>query len=107
MTRIAKAALKSGLLALAIAAPQAASGQATPANPPVAGGAEFARFLPHLPGEVPWLAALRRSPHRDLAALPEAGTVSALMFVPQRAEGWAPLTSQPAALRSSGGCTRC
>ena len=106
MTRIAKAVLKSGLLALAIAAPQAASGQTTPINPPVAGSADFARFLPRLPGEVPWLAALRRSPHRDFA-LPEAGTVSALMFVPQRVEGWAPLTSQPAALRSPGGCTRC
>jgi hypothetical protein len=94
-------------MALALAAPQAASGQTPPINPPVAGSADFARFLPHLPGEVPWLAALHRSPHRDVAALPQAGTVSALMFVPQRAQGWAPLTSQPAALRFSGGCTRC
>lgn len=66
---------------------------------------ELYKYLPALPADVPWLLADRSAPRTSV--LPEAGSASALMLEPRPAQGWAPLTSQPAALRPLEGCKRC
>ena len=99
MHTIAKAIIALAL-AGAVMAPEAVNGQSIVKARPT-DGSDFHKFLPSLP-VVPWLAADPRTAAKD-TGLPEAGTVSALMFVPKPAEAWAPLTSRPAALRPSGG----
>lgn len=84
----------------AVMAPQAVSGESI-LRIRASDGYDFHRFLPSFP-EVPWLAPDERTPAKDVA-LPEAGSVSALMLVPKPADTWAPLTSRPASLRPSGG----
>jgi hypothetical protein len=88
----------------AVLAPQTVSG-ASILRTRAPEASDFHKYLPALPTDVPWLVADRQAPPRGV--LPEAGSVSALMLVPQPAEGWAPLMSQPAAFRPSAGCRRC
>jgi len=88
------------VLAGAVLAPQSVSG-ASIVRARASGAADFQKYLPALPADVPWLLAERQAPEERV--LPEAGSVRALMLVPQPAEGWAVLTSEPAALRSSAG----
>jgi hypothetical protein len=88
----------------AVLAPQTVSG-ASILRTRASDASDFHKYLPALPTEVPWLLADRPAPARGV--LPEAGSVSALMLVPQPADSWAQLASQPAALRPSTGCRRC
>ena len=67
---------------------------------------DFHKFLPALPADVPWLTP-SPAPSVKSTALPEAGSVSAWMFIPTPAEAWGSLKSQPVALRSAAGCKRC
>ena len=88
------------VLAGAVLAPQTVSA-ASIVRARASDASDFDKYLPVLPADVPWLSAGRQASARG--ALPEAGSVSALMLVPQPAEGWGALTSQPAALRPSAG----
>ena len=97
MTTTAKTLVALGLMG-AVLAPQTAGGESI-LKTRAPDASDFQKFLPSLPADVPWLTTERRTPVEG-SALPEAGSVSAWMLVPQPAEGWAPLTSQPAALRS-------
>lgn len=104
MTTINKTAAAL-MLASAVMASQAANADSIIALRK-AGTPDFHKFLPELPADVPWLTAVSRNRTTD-AALPEAGSVSALMFVPKPAEAWAALTTQPVALRPAPGCKQC
>lgn len=48
--------------------------------------AEFEAYLPRLP-EIPWLK-LKTAPSQRSQSLPEAGSLSALLFQPAPATGW-------------------
>ena len=70
----------SGLvLAGAVVAPHATGAQTIVAKAGAADSA-FERFLPALPADVPWLAAVRPTPGRERAALPDAGSLDALLL---------------------------
>ena len=56
----------------------------------------FARFLPALPADVPWLAADRRAAPRTTVLVPKAGSVAAWMLVPKPTEAWPSLSVQSA-----------
>jgi hypothetical protein len=104
MNKIASAVAAAISLAGVALAPQGASADSVVrTGAPVS---DFSKFLPPLPTDVSWLTASAAMPPKT-AALPEAGSVTALMFVPKPAEAWGPLTSQPVALRSSSECKRC
>jgi|RhiMethySRZTD1v2_1073278.scaffolds.fasta_scaffold67153_2 hypothetical protein len=86
------------VVAGAVLVPQAVNG-ASILRTRASDASGFDKYLPVLPANVPWLLAGRPAPAKDV--LPEAGSVNALMLVPQRAQGWAAFTSQPAALRQA------
>jgi hypothetical protein len=103
MNKIATTVATIILAGIAIAPQGARADSIVRAQAPVS---DFHKFLPLLPADVPWLTASAGTSIKG-SALPEAGSVSALMFVPKPAEAWASLSSQPVSLRPAGGCKRC
>ena len=103
MKRIATILAAMTLACIAIA-PKSASAESVVRTQ--APASDFHKFLPPLPADVPWLTASAATSVKG-PTLPEAGSVSALMFAPKPAEAWGSLTSQPVSLRPAGGCSRC
>ena len=83
--------IRTALAALAVsgvvAAASPASGQAVVQAKPDSAVTDFHKFLPPLPS-VPWLEAKRRVPNITITALPEAGSVTALLLMPEPAMSW-------------------
>ncbi len=73
----------------AVVAPHATAAQTIAAKAGPADSA-FERFLPALPADVPWLAAVRPTPAKEPAALPDAGSLDALLLSVPRPEAPVP-----------------
>lgn len=93
MTHFAKSLLASAVAA-AVLVPQAAIGE-TPVAPTRAQAADFQRYLPPLPADVPWLALRSQATPQGSAQLPAAGSLGAWLLVPKPVHAWPQSASVP------------